>query len=264
MHVLRVTGVKTVIHPGLAKKLEQLSLLESEAEAEADINGGEETGHSSAEGPFDKVEDNPVGDMDYTLNMEDIPAIQGGRKMDCGGGAQELVPNVMLEVSSNMTRTLPDSVTLGVPQPDSALESGSDVEEEGDHYLSVVILKARLPTLPENLGQSYNKFGLARFDLLSSHDYDLPRCHILDTFQIADTDNFKFKKGLRRWMKDVWQIKKAHIQDIRLIETKHSHHIYLCLLHEKTPWYATSKLPKYNSGITSKRMERPEYYDPLF
>jgi hypothetical protein len=126
----------------------------------------------------------------------------------------------------DLPETETETETETTPLPDFI--SDSDPETDLDslpHYVSVVVVKSHhYPRYSKSDATSF-KFGLVTFYLLTNHQLEVPKFIIPD-----DNDTFTYRRGIRKWLHAEWKVKKSHIANIKHLETKRNHHVYVCTL----------------------------------
>lgn len=135
-------------------------------------------------------------------------------------------PHITPETTEdNLTEgDLPETETT--PLPDFI--SDSDPETDLDslpHYVSVVVVKSHHYPRYSKADATSFKFGLVTFYLLTNHQLEVPKFIIPD-----DDDTFTYRRGIRKWLHAEWKVKKSHIANIKHLETKRNHHVYVCTL----------------------------------
>lgn len=116
--------------------------------------------------------------------------------------------------------------TETTPLPD--LISDSDPETDLDslpHYVSVIVVKPHhYPRYSKSDTTSF-KSGLVTFYFLTNHQLQVPKFIIPE-----DDDTFTYRRGIRKWLHAEWKVKKSNLANIKHLETKRNHHVYVCTL----------------------------------
>ena len=119
-----------------------------------------------------------------------------------------------------------ETETETTPLPN--LISASDPETDLDslpHYVSVIVVKPHhYPRYSKSDATSF-KSGLVTLYLLTNHQLQVPKFIIPE-----DDDTFTYRRGIRKWLHAEWKVRKSNLANIKHLETKRNHHVYVCTL----------------------------------